>query len=148
MVKIRLRRLGNKGRPFYRLVVANSMASRDGSFIETLGTYSAIERPKRLEVNAERALYWLRQGAEPTETAAYLLNKDGVLETYLSERPNQRRKFKFLDKRTAAAKAAPAPEAVAAPAREIPAASAPEPATPIEDPKIEAALEAGTVESA
>ncbi|MER3496360.1 MAG: hypothetical protein C4320_05905 [Armatimonadota bacterium] len=76
------------------------------------------------------------------------MNKDGVLETYLSERPNQRRKFKFLDKRTAAAKAAPAPEAVAAPAREIPAASAPEPATPIEDPKIEAALEAGTVESA
>ncbi|RYD49930.1 MAG: 30S ribosomal protein S16 [Verrucomicrobiaceae bacterium] len=66
MVKIRLRRLGNKGRPFYRVVVAKSTAGRNGAFVEILGTYSAIEQPKRLEINAERALYWLREGAEPT----------------------------------------------------------------------------------
>ncbi|RYG29431.1 30S ribosomal protein S16 [bacterium] len=100
MVKIRLRRLGNKARPFYRVVVAKSTAGRNGAFVEILGTYSAIEQPKRIEIEAERALYWLRQGAEPTETVAYLLNKVGVLETYLNERPNQRQKYKFLDKRT------------------------------------------------
>ena len=110
MVKIRLRRLGNKGRPFYRVVIAKSTAGRNGAFVEIIGTYSAIEQPKRLEINAERALFWLRQGAEPTETAAYLLNKVGVLGTYLEERPNQRQKYKFLDKRTSASKAAPATE--------------------------------------
>lgn len=102
MVKIRLRRLGNKGRPFYRVVVAKSTAGRNGAFVEIIGTYSAIEQPKRLEIDADRALYWLRQGAEPTETAAYLLNKVGVLGTYLEERPSQRQKYKFLDKRTKA----------------------------------------------
>ena len=120
MVKIRLRRLGNKGRPFYRVVVAKSTAGRNGAFVEILGTYSAIEQPKRIEIDAERALFWLRQGAEPTETTAYLLNKVGILGTYLEERPNQRQKYKFLDKRTSASKAAPveSTEANEAPAAE------------------------------
>lgn len=117
MVKIRLRRLGNKGRPFYRLVVAKSTAGRNGAFVETLGVYSPIEQPKRIEVDAERALYWLRHGAEPTETAAYLLNKVGVLGPFLDERPAQRKKYKFLDKRTPATRAdAPAAAPAGTPA--------------------------------
>lgn len=109
MVKIRLRRLGNKGRPFYRVVVAKSTAARNGAFVETIGTYSAIDQPKKLEINAERALFWLRQGAEPTETAARLLNKVGVLATFLEERPNQKGKYTFLDKRAAPIQATAAP---------------------------------------
>lgn len=114
MVKIRLRRLGNKGRPFYRIVVAKSTAGRNGAFVEILGTYSAIEQPKRIEIDAERALHWLRQGAEPTETTAYLLNKVGILGTYLEERPSQRQKYKFLDKRTKASSTATTESAPAA----------------------------------
>ena len=120
MVKIRLRRLGNKGRPFYRVVVAKSTAGRNGAFVETIGTYSAIDQPKKLEIDAERALHWLRLGAEPTETAARLLNKVGVLATFLEERPNQKGKYKFLDKRSAPIQATAAPAAEA----EAPAAVA------------------------
>ncbi len=131
MVKIRLRRLGNKGRPFYRVVVAKSTAGRNGAFVETIGTYSAVDQPKKLEIDTERALHWLRAGAEPTETAARLLNKVGVLDTYLEERPNQRAKYKFLDKRTKAKTSADAPSADA-PSAETPApvaAPAPEEAS-------------------
>jgi small subunit ribosomal protein S16 len=102
MVKIRLRRLGSKGRPFYRVVVAESTAGRNGNFVETIGTYDPVAQPKKLEVNEERALYWLLQGAEPTETTAYILNKVGVLPKFLEQRPTQKKKYKFLDKRTAA----------------------------------------------
>jgi small subunit ribosomal protein S16 len=102
VVKIRLRRIGTKGRPFYRVVVAQSTAGRNGKFVETLGTYDPIVKPTRIEVNQERALHWLRIGAQPTETTAYLLNKVGILEQYFQERPNARKSFSFLDKRTAA----------------------------------------------
>ena len=101
MVKIRLRRIGTKGRPFYRIVVAESQSGRNGAFVETLGIYDPVAQPKKLEINAERALYWLNQGAEPTETTAYLLNKTGVLPQYLEARPGQAKKYTFLDKRTA-----------------------------------------------
>lgn len=101
MVKIRLRRIGSKGRPFYRVVVAKSTAGRNGTFIETIGTYDPVAQPKHIEIDGERALHWLLEGAQPTETTAYLLNKVGVLETFLAQRPNQRRKYGFLDKRTA-----------------------------------------------
>jgi len=102
LVKIRLRRTGTKGRPFYRVVVAKSTAARNGSFVETIGSYDPIAKPKRVEVNAERALHWLRIGAQPTETTAYLLNKTGILEQYFQERPAARKNYGFLDKRTAA----------------------------------------------
>lgn len=141
MVKIRLRRLGNKGRPFYRVVVAKSTAGRNGAFVEIIGTYSAIEQPKRLEINAERALHWLRQGAEPTETAAYLLNKVGVLGTYLEERPNQRQKYKFLDKRTSASKVAPAAEEAAPTEETAPTAEATPSAEATEAPAADALTE-------
>ena len=101
MVKIRLRRLGAKGRPFYRVVIAESSAGRNGTFVETIGIYDPVAQPKKLELNEERALYWLLQGAEPTETTAYILNKAGILPKFLEQRPSQKKKYGFLDKRTA-----------------------------------------------
>lgn len=102
MVKIRLRRIGTKGRPFYRVVVAESSSGRNGAFVENIGTYDPVAQPKQLEIDGDRALYWLLEGAEPTETAAYLLHKTGVLPRFLEQRPTHKKKYAFLDKRTAA----------------------------------------------
>jgi small subunit ribosomal protein S16 len=77
-VRIRLRRMGAKKRPFYRLVVADGRAARDGRFIETLGYYNPCVEPPELKINGERATYWLSCGAQPSETAAALLKKQGV----------------------------------------------------------------------
>lgn len=142
MVKIRLRRLGNKHRPFYRVVVAKSTAGRDGAFVEVIGTYNPITNPKQLNIKAERALHWLMEGAEPTETAAVLLKKVGVLDQFFAARPKAKAKYKFLDKRTSAMsqKSVVEPVAVAAKAEEpAPAVeAAPEPAA---EPVAEAAAE-------
>lgn len=94
--------MGAKGRPFYRIVVAESDSGRNGSFVESIGTYDPVAQPKRLEVDEERALHWLLQGAQPSETTAYILNKLGVIPKFLEQRPNQKPKYKYLDKRTAA----------------------------------------------
>ncbi len=127
MVKIRLRRMGTKARPFYRVVVAKALSARDGAAVETLGTYNPTPREKVLEINNERALYWLLQGAQPTQTVAYLLKKSGALGEFFEQRPAARAKFKFLDKRTAVMSTASvieaAPVAAAAPevTEEVPA---------------------------
>ncbi|MGV3617163.1 MAG: 30S ribosomal protein S16 [Fimbriimonas sp.] len=102
MVKIRLRRIGAKGRPFYRIVVAEAHAGRNGAFVETIGTYDPVAQPKVMQVDEDRALHWLLQGAQPTETAAYILNKLGVMPKFLEQRPGQKKNYSFLDKRTAA----------------------------------------------
>lgn len=102
MVKIRLRRLGTKGRPFYRVVVAPGSAGRNGRFVEILGTYDPLTNPSTLKVDEERALHWLMMGAQPTETTAYLLNKAGVLPKYFEARPSAKKQYAFLDKRTEA----------------------------------------------
>lgn len=78
MVKIRLARHGAKKRPFYRIVVANSEAPRDGSFIEKVGTYDPVAKPAKISLNAERIQYWLGQGAQPTDTVANIFKKEGV----------------------------------------------------------------------
>lgn len=111
MVKIRLRRIGTKARPFYRVVVAESSAGRNGAFVETLGTYDPTKQPKHIDINEERTLHWLLNGAQPTETTAYLLNKTGVLGKFLEQRPSQKKAYSFLDKRTAATSVASAVEA-------------------------------------
>lgn len=77
-VKIRLRRMGSRGKPFYRLVVANSTSPRDGRFIETIGHYDPRTEPPTIVVKADRASYWLGVGAEPTDTARALLRKSGI----------------------------------------------------------------------
>ena len=80
MVKIRLRRMGAKKAPFYRIVVADSRYPRDGRFIEEIGTYNPVVHPAELKVDADRAQAWIKTGAQPTETVRDLLKKAGALE--------------------------------------------------------------------
>ncbi|UCG10180.1 MAG: 30S ribosomal protein S16 [Dehalococcoidia bacterium] len=79
MVKIRLRRVGSKKKPSYRLVVADSRSPRDGAFIATIGHYNPLTDPETIVIDEELALSWLKQGAQPTETAARLLAKVGII---------------------------------------------------------------------
>jgi len=80
MVKIRLRRTGKTKQPSYRLVVADSRSPRDGKFIEIIGHYNPIRSPKVLEINGDRARYWLGVGAQPSDTVAGLLKKQNILD--------------------------------------------------------------------
>lgn len=82
MVKIRLRRVGAKNRPSYRLVAADSRASRDGAFINIIGHYNPLTDPETVVIDEEKALHWLRQGAQPTATAFRLLSKAGIIEKF------------------------------------------------------------------
>ena len=79
MVKIRLRRMGAKKAPFYRIVVADSRYPRDGRFIEEIGTYNPVVNPAELKVDVDRAQAWINTGAQPTETVRDLLKKAGAL---------------------------------------------------------------------
>ena len=78
MVKIRLKRMGATKRPFYRVVVADSHSARDGRFIENIGKYHPLDDPSRIEIDEERALYWLTRGAQPTEQVQNLLEIQGI----------------------------------------------------------------------
>lgn len=153
MVKIRLTRMGNKHRPFYRVVVQKSTAARDSRAIEILGTYNPLTQPSTVKLDNDRVMHWLMTGAQPTETVAILLKKEGILDEYFQKRPKAAEKYKFLDKTTsvmskksavstsepkAEAKSEeapaeePAPEAEATPAEE-PVAEAPAEETPAEE---------------
>ncbi len=79
-VKIRLKRMGAKKKPFYRIVVADSRAPRDGKFIEEIGYYNPISEPIELKIDGEKAQKWLNNGAQPSDTVKALLKKQGVLE--------------------------------------------------------------------
>ena len=79
MVKIRLRRMGAKKTPFYRIVVADSRYPRDGRFIEEIGTYNPLAEPAVVNVNADRAQEWIKNGAQPTDTVRALLKKSGAI---------------------------------------------------------------------
>ncbi len=90
MVRIRLRRMGKKKAPTYRIVVADARSPRDGKFIEIIGNYAPTRQPKILNIDGERARYWLSVGAQPSDTVAYLLKKAGVVEggeTAATEQP-------------------------------------------------------------
>ncbi len=78
-VKIRLRRMGAKKAPFYRIVVADSRYPRDGRFIEEIGTYNPTANPTEVKVDAEKAKQWIANGAQPTDTVKAILKKEGVL---------------------------------------------------------------------
>ena len=78
MVKLRLQRFGSKKRPFYRVVAAESTSPRDGRFIEIIGTYHPISKENVLKIDEEKALKWLNNGAQPTDTVKALLVKAGV----------------------------------------------------------------------
>lgn len=79
-VKLRLKRMGSKQRPFYRVVAADSRSPRDGRFIETVGTYNPITEPAEIKIDEEKAIKWLNNGAQPTDTVRDLLRSAGVLE--------------------------------------------------------------------
>lgn len=78
MVKIRLTRLGAHKKPYYRFVVADSRAKKDGPFIEIIGTYDPNKEPSEVKVDVEKAKFWLKRGAQPTETTKKLLQKAGI----------------------------------------------------------------------
>ncbi len=99
-VKLRLMRMGKKKQPTYRLVVADGRSPRDGRFIESIGTYEPRSDPSVIKVDNDKAVAWLRKGAQPTEPVAKLLKISGAWEQYTGDAPPP---------------AAPAPAAAAAP---------------------------------
>ena len=80
MVKIRLKRMGAHKRPFYRVVVADVRASRDGKFIEEIGYYNPLTEPAEIKIDGEKAKKWLATGAQPTDTVKSLLKRTGIIE--------------------------------------------------------------------
>ena len=78
-VKIRLRRMGAKKAPFYRVVVADSRYPRDGRFIEEIGTYNPLKEPAEVKIDAEKAQQWIKNGAQPTDTVKALLKQNGII---------------------------------------------------------------------
>ncbi|KLU61066.1 30S ribosomal protein S16 [Peptococcaceae bacterium CEB3] len=83
--KIRLRRMGAKKQPFYRLVVADSASARDGRFIEEIGYYDPTKQPEVLKIDEEKVLKWLTTGAQPSDTVKSLLRKAGLLSKFASK---------------------------------------------------------------
>ncbi|MFC0678634.1 30S ribosomal protein S16 [Lysobacter korlensis] len=125
-VKIRLKRLGKIRAPYYRIVVADSRTKRDGRVIEEIGKYHPTEEPSLIEVNSERAQYWLSVGAQPTEQVQVLLKLSGDWGTFKGEKgakstirtPEAKAAFSADEKKQPVLKpkaAEPAPEATAAP---------------------------------
>ena len=92
MVKIRLKRMGAKHRPMYRIVVADSQAPRGGAYIEVIGNFNPLNDPETINIDEGKALAWLEKGAQPTETAYRLLAKLGVMDKFKEKFPE--RKFK------------------------------------------------------
>ena len=86
MVKIRLRRMGGKKKPYYRVVAADSRSPRDGRFIETLGRYDPREEPSLIELDEEKSLKWLREGAQPTAQVRKLMQIKGIWQKFQEEK--------------------------------------------------------------
>jgi small subunit ribosomal protein S16 len=142
--RIRLRRMGANKRPFYRVVVADQRSPRDGRFIENIGKYHPLEDPSLIEIDEERALHWLRVGAQPSDQVRNLMVKVGIWDTFVSERPSAAGQVKVREARAdeprlskkAQAKAAAAEEGAEAPApAEAEPAEAAEPAEGAESPE-------------
>ena len=81
-VKIRLRRMGSKKNPFYRIVVADSRSPRDGRLIEQIGLYSPVSEPTTLKIDEEKALDWMTKGAQPSDTVRNLFSKEGIMQKF------------------------------------------------------------------
>ena len=81
-VKLRLKRMGSKKAPFYRVVAADSRSPRDGRFIETIGTYNPISEPAQVNIDEEKAMNWLTKGAIPTDTVRDLFRSQGIMEKF------------------------------------------------------------------
>lgn len=133
MLRIRLRRIGKKRQPYYRVVVANQQAKRDGAFLETLGSYDPHSNPPVIDLNEEKAREWISKGAQPSEAAEKLLRRVGVLgplvPAKLGAKTAKREAARIAARTPAPVAAAPAPApapaaAVAVAEAEAPAAEA------------------------
>ena len=142
--RIRLRRMGSKGRPFYRVVVADQRSPRDGRFIENIGKYHPLNDPSLIEIDEERALYWLRVGAQPSDQVRNLMTKIGIWEHFVSDRPSAAAAGPSRE-RAATEKVSKKAQAKAAEAKS--AASAPPPA-PVEEATADAAEASAPEETA
>lgn len=85
-VKLRLKRMGAKKKPFYRIVAADSRSPRDGRFIETIGTYNPLVVPAETNIDEELAIKWLKNGATPTDTVKNIFSKSGIMAKFASEK--------------------------------------------------------------
>jgi small subunit ribosomal protein S16 len=134
--RIRLRRMGANKRPFYRVVVADQRSPRDGRFIENIGKYHPLEDPSLIEIDQERALHWLRVGAQPSAQVRNLMAKTGIWDSFVAERPSAAGQVRVrADKGDA-----PRPSKKAAAKAAEAAAAAPEPAS---EPAPEGPTDAG-----
>ena len=91
-VKLRLKRMGAKQKPFYRIIAADSRSPRDGRFIETVGTYNPIKDPAIITLKEDRVMYWLEQGAIPTDTVRNILSKNKIMEKFDKEKAKAKKK--------------------------------------------------------
>ena len=94
MVKIRLMRMGKKKQPTYRVVVADARSPRDGRFVEIIGKYGPREEPPLVDINNDRALEWLRKGAQPSASVTALLKRAGIWSTFVADRGPAKKKPK------------------------------------------------------
>ena len=131
MIRIRLARVGKKGRPSYRIVVADITAPRDGSYLEWIGNYDPMQNPPAVTLKTERAAHWLSMGAIPSDAVARIMDANGLME----RTPTQKTATKKSGEEESSA-----PAAVAAPAPESAADEAPEEAPVEETPAEEEAL--------
>lgn len=136
MIRIRLARVGKKGHPSYRIVVADKLAPRDGSYLEWIGNYDPMADPPAVTLKNERAAHWLSMGAIPSDAVARIMDQNGLIERVQTHKTATKKSAAEESSGGApAAVAAPADEAPAdeAPADEAPADEAPEEETPAED---------------
>ena len=133
MIRIRLARVGKKGRPSYRIVVADVTAPRDGAYLEWIGNYDPMADPPAVTLKSERAAHWLSMGAIPSDAVARIMDQNGLMERTQTFKTATKKKVEEASSRGGA------PAAVAtAPAAEAPAADeAPEEETPAEEPAAE-----------
>ena len=89
-VKLRLKRMGSKQKPFYRIVAADARSPRDGRFIETVGTYNPLKNPTEIKVDEEKALTWLNNGAQPTDTVRNILTESGIMKKYADSKTKKK----------------------------------------------------------
>lgn len=89
-VKLRLKRMGSKQKPFYRIVAADARSPRDGRFIETVGTYNPLKNPTEIKVDEGKALTWLNNGAQPTDTVRSILTESGIMKKYADSKTKKK----------------------------------------------------------
>jgi small subunit ribosomal protein S16 len=161
--RIRLRRMGSNKRPFFRVVVADQRSPRDGRFIENIGKYHPLDDPSVIEIDQDRALHWLRVGAQPSNQVRNLMNKIGIWDEFVKERPSaalepgkerpEKPKVSKKAKQKAETKASesespPAAEPETPPAAEVETSAAPEPESSAEpEPAVAEADAAEAIEA-